>query len=136
MPWSGPLGVARAIATPTCAVALAALKEPGQDKTRQHRAAEQGERPLLPEAAHTVGDVGEVSVAQVGRRMIDALGSVVNIPGRSRQLLVQLVRRGVHRAGDAGELTRAGFLLLLGELRRALLELRCAVFQGLLGTPG
>jgi hypothetical protein len=41
--------------------------------------------------------------------------------------------------GDAGQLARAGFLLLFGEvrcllleLRRMLLELRCAFIQGLL----
>jgi hypothetical protein len=40
-----------------------------------------------------------------------------------------LIRRCVHRLGDTGQLPRPGLLLLLRELRRALLELRRALLQ-------
>ena len=42
----------------------------------------------------------------------------------------------MHRLGDAGQLPRPGLLLLLRELRRALLELRRALPQGLLHLRG
>jgi hypothetical protein len=56
--------------------------------------------------------------------VVDALGRVVDVARRTGQLVLQLVGGGMDGAGDTGPLPGAGFLLLLGEMRRAF-------FQGL-----